>query len=81
MFAFSHPDKKALGYGKAVFEQPQTGIAPAQADYRRVQSGHAVIVNVGMCDGSVRGVSSGVTQPTWQDALTPADGRPLGADW
>jgi competence protein ComGC len=81
MFAYGDPAKKGFGYGKVVFDQPQIGILPAQADYRRVQSGHAAVVNVGMADGSVRGVSTGVGQETWQNALTPADGMPLGADW
>jgi hypothetical protein len=70
------------GYGWAVFDKPQVGISPDQADYRRVNSGHsAKVVQVSMGDGSVHGVSPDVSQPTWQNALTPADGVPLGKDW
>jgi hypothetical protein len=32
-------------------------------------------------DGSVRGVSSAVSQTTWQYACTPDDGNVLGSDW
>jgi prepilin-type N-terminal cleavage/methylation domain-containing protein len=81
MFAYGDPDKKEVGYGKEVFDQPQIGIRPPDADYRLVQSGHAAVVQVGMGDGSSRGVPASVTQPTWQHALTPADGIPLGSDW
>ena len=36
---------------------------------------------VGLGDGSVRLVNSGVSQPTWSDAVFPNDGQPLGSDW
>jgi hypothetical protein len=81
MFAYGDPDRKDVGYGKMVFDQPQTGIAPKEADYRLVQSGHPKVVHVGMGDGSARGVTASVSQLTWQHALTPADGLPLGVDW
>ena len=61
--------------------QPQAGVKPALADKALAQSGHTSVVNVGLMDGSVRGVSGGITQPTWQNALTPADGNVLGSDW
>jgi prepilin-type N-terminal cleavage/methylation domain-containing protein len=64
-----------------VFSQPQIGVPPTQADWRLVQSQHTAVVQVGMGDGSARGVSSGVSQATWQNAILPADGNPLGSDW
>jgi len=36
---------------------------------------------VGLGDGSCRGVSSGISQATWQAAVQPNDGVPLGSDW
>jgi prepilin-type N-terminal cleavage/methylation domain-containing protein len=69
------------GYGPAVFFPPQVGIVPAQADYRLVQSAHAAVVQVGMGDGSARGVGPSVTRQTWQNAVIPDDGNTLGADW
>jgi type II secretory pathway pseudopilin PulG len=38
-------------------------------------------VLVALADGSVRTVSIALTMATWQNALDPADGNPLGADW
>jgi prepilin-type processing-associated H-X9-DG protein len=38
-------------------------------------------VNVGMFDGSVRSVKASISKTTWQNALDPVDGMPLGADW
>jgi len=45
------------------------------------QDPYAGGIMVGLGDGSVRLVGSGVSQITWQNALTPADGAPLGSDW
>jgi prepilin-type N-terminal cleavage/methylation domain-containing protein len=36
---------------------------------------------VGMGDGSSRLVSSGISILTWQYAISPNDGQPLGSDW
>jgi type II secretory pathway pseudopilin PulG len=37
--------------------------------------------NVGLCDGSVRSVSTSISLVTWQAACTAAGGEILGADW
>jgi prepilin-type N-terminal cleavage/methylation domain-containing protein/prepilin-type processing-associated H-X9-DG protein len=42
---------------------------------------HGSVINVGMADGSVRGVTSGVSTFTWWSALTPNGGEVLGSDW
>jgi Tfp pilus assembly protein PilE len=39
------------------------------------------IVQVGMCDGSVRSVAAGLAHTTWKAAMTPAAGDILGNDW
>ena len=64
-------------------QPPQYGITPGQkkCDRARSQAIHTGVVNTLLMDGSVRGTSSGVTQPTWQNALTPNDGNVLGTDW
>ena len=36
---------------------------------------------VGICDGSVRSVSPEMSAQTWNSALHPSDGMPLGNDW
>jgi prepilin-type N-terminal cleavage/methylation domain-containing protein len=38
-------------------------------------------VMVSLLDGSVRIVSNGISQNTWQNALMPNDGNVLGPDW
>jgi prepilin-type N-terminal cleavage/methylation domain-containing protein len=71
------------GYAPAgvCYDVPQIRVTPALADYRLVQAGHTGVVQVVMADGSARGVSAGVSQPTWQNAITPNDGLSLGPDW
>ncbi|MBX9583805.1 MAG: DUF1559 domain-containing protein [Gemmataceae bacterium] len=39
------------------------------------------IMQVGMADGSVRGVNGGITPQTWWYAITPAGQELLGSDW
>src|SRR5262249_17796757 len=50
-------------------------------DWTVCQSGHTGGMNVCLGDASGRFVSSGLTQPTWAQALTPAGGEVLGSDW
>jgi len=38
-------------------------------------------IHVGIADGSVRMVSPGISHQTWNMALQPNDGNPLGPDW
>jgi len=58
-------------------------IAPAAsaADWYVAQSAHTGSLITGMGDGSVRSVSSSVSQTTWTNAGNPKDGNPLGSDW
>jgi prepilin-type N-terminal cleavage/methylation domain-containing protein len=44
-------------------------------------SKHTASVLVGLMDGSVRTTQAGLTQSTWNYAITPDDGQVLGADW
>jgi prepilin-type N-terminal cleavage/methylation domain-containing protein len=50
-------------------------------DTGRAGTFHTGTCMVALADGSIRGVSSGVSQPTWQLAITPADGLPMPSDW
>jgi len=63
------------------FGLPQFGPTQAACNKQWAQGAHTGTVLVGLGDGSCRGVSSGLSQATWQRALTPADGLPLGPDW
>jgi hypothetical protein len=38
-------------------------------------------VLVGLGDGSARTVKNAISRPTWEHAIDPADGFPLGPDW
>ena len=60
---------------------PQKKPTVAQCDKRLAQSGHTSTVQCLLGDGSVRGVSAGVTVLTWQYALQADDGQVLGSDW
>jgi type II secretory pathway pseudopilin PulG len=44
-------------------------------------SSHPGAMVVAMTDGSIRTVSSSVSQVTWFRACNPTDGLPLGSDW
>jgi prepilin-type N-terminal cleavage/methylation domain-containing protein len=60
---------------------PQFQPTAGQCDPSRVQGPYAGGIMVGLGDGSVRLVNSGVGNPTWAHALYPNDGQPLGSDW
>jgi hypothetical protein len=49
--------------------------------YQALQTGHANGMVVTLGDGSVRIVSSGVKNKTWEEANYPFDGAVLPADW
>jgi len=61
---------------------PQPMTSPATGcDITRAHFLSAGGCQVAMGDGSVRGVSSGVSQPTWQQVLTPSNNEVTGTDW
>jgi prepilin-type N-terminal cleavage/methylation domain-containing protein len=68
-------------WGATAFLVPQFQPTQANANKALSQSNHTAGVQVGLMDGSVRGVNSGISQLTWQYALTPDDGNPLGSNW
>jgi prepilin-type N-terminal cleavage/methylation domain-containing protein len=60
---------------------PQCGVSPLLSDPTRFQSVHSGIILVCMMDGSVRTVTSAVSQYSWNLALNPADGQVFDASW
>jgi len=58
-------------------------IAPAisACNWYVVQAAHTGSLQVGMGDGSVRSVASGVSVSTWWIACNPKDNLTLGSDW
>jgi prepilin-type N-terminal cleavage/methylation domain-containing protein len=59
---------------------PQCPAGQECCDNWRAQTAHAAM-NVALADGSVRSVHRGISQTTWDNALRPRDGNPLGSDW
>jgi prepilin-type processing-associated H-X9-DG protein len=53
----------------------------ATCDFTLASTGHSGTIQVGMGDGSVRGVSKSVSPTTWWFAFTPAGGEVLPSDW
>jgi len=60
---------------------PQNGVRQTACDIGRAQAIHSAVCLSSLMDGSVRSLSSSITQATWQNALTPADGNVLATDW
>jgi prepilin-type processing-associated H-X9-DG protein len=62
--------------------KPQVAVAnPGACDWFNPSGSHTGGLNVGLGDGSVRFVSGGVSQLTFNVALVPDDGLVLGSDW
>jgi prepilin-type N-terminal cleavage/methylation domain-containing protein len=93
--AYPGPGQDVPAFGCATAGWPQIGcpdynqgttpfqIAPKPADciYSTIQGAHSTSIQVGMGDGSVRGVTAAVSRRTWEWACYPNDGNPLPADW
>jgi prepilin-type N-terminal cleavage/methylation domain-containing protein len=63
------------------FQPPQPTNTASVCSPFLYQGPYAGGIMVGLGDGSVRLVNSGVSQTTWADAMQPNDGNPLGSDW
>jgi prepilin-type N-terminal cleavage/methylation domain-containing protein len=50
-------------------------------DIDRAMAAHTGTMQVGLADGSVRGISSSISPATWWAACTPQFGDILGSDW
>jgi prepilin-type N-terminal cleavage/methylation domain-containing protein len=74
-----------MNYGGAEFNYGgvgfQAGPSIQQCNWYVTQGGHAGTMQVGLGDGSVRGVSQAMSVTTWTRACTPNDGQTLGSDW
>ncbi len=60
---------------------PQFQPAVASCNSTNLQGPYAGGIMVGLGDGSVRLVNSGISATTWTYAVYPNDGNPLGSDW
>jgi prepilin-type N-terminal cleavage/methylation domain-containing protein len=70
------------GPGNYYWYSPQIGITSSKCSYYYVPStAHTGTIQCALMDGSVRGVSSGMSANTFWLACQPADGNVLGSDW
>jgi prepilin-type N-terminal cleavage/methylation domain-containing protein len=60
---------------------PQAKPSPNACNPCMLQGPNSGGILVGLGDGSVRMVSTGISQTTWALAVTPNDGLTLGSDW
>jgi prepilin-type N-terminal cleavage/methylation domain-containing protein len=60
---------------------PQFQPTLAACDFTRPQGLFSGGIMVGLGDGSVRLVNTGISQATWTTAMVPSSGVPLGSDW
>jgi prepilin-type N-terminal cleavage/methylation domain-containing protein len=60
---------------------PQPKPSPNACNPCMLQAPNAAGLQVGLGDGSVRMVTTGISQFTWSLAVTPNDGLTLGSDW
>ena len=65
-------------YGSIAF---QGGPSPQQCNWYVTQGGHTACMVVGLCDGSARFVTQGLSAGSWFAACTPANGDIAGSDW
>ena len=59
----------------------QTAPSATACNWYVTQSAHSGTMQVGLGDGSVRGVNASITMATWVRACHPSDGNALGSDW
>ena len=67
--------------GNPPYPLPQIGVTPEKADPSYAQSYHPGAMVVALMDGSVRNISSGISQTTWNTVLIPTSGQVVGSDW
>ena len=60
---------------------PQFGTTNSNCNPELVHSLSTGTIHVGIGDGSVRGVGSGISATTWLRACDPQDGLVVGSDW
>jgi prepilin-type N-terminal cleavage/methylation domain-containing protein len=64
-----------------IFGVPAPNTTSGPCDRGVASSPHSGVIEVAMCDGSVRGVSRSVSPQTWWFALTRNGGEVLGSNW
>jgi prepilin-type N-terminal cleavage/methylation domain-containing protein len=78
-FPIHPPGTAFVGYGAGLPPQPKPTLQ--MCDFFRPQAMTAGGCSVALCDGSVRVVSTSISEVTWRNLLNPVDGQVLGSDW
>jgi prepilin-type N-terminal cleavage/methylation domain-containing protein len=76
-----YADVQSYGQGPGGNIAFQTAPSAANCNWYVTQGAHSATMQIGMGDGSVRGVSQSVSIQTWVNACNPSDGNPLGSNW
>jgi hypothetical protein len=71
----------SLGGVNSWNQLPQFDATIKTCDFTRAQALHNGTIQVMLMDGHVRLVNSSVSLASWQSAMFPDDGIPLGSDW
>jgi prepilin-type N-terminal cleavage/methylation domain-containing protein/prepilin-type processing-associated H-X9-DG protein len=66
---------------KTKFSLPQDAPALRACNSNVLQAPHPGVMNVGMADGSVRGLNMGISQATWTILIYPHDGESAQEDY
>ncbi len=77
----NHATKKANPGHAGVTFQLNPGPQNCLCTPLMAQSYSITGISVGMADGSVRYIHANISPETWNRAVQPNDGQPLGADW
>jgi prepilin-type N-terminal cleavage/methylation domain-containing protein len=77
----SNVPKFNLVAGQTFQVSPPISAYPSQCNGALPQTLANTTLQTLLADGSVRGVTSGVSAQTWNAALTPTGGEVLGSDW
>jgi len=67
-------------YGPVGWTMPRIAVPANQLSGTTYETS-ATTLMVGMMDGSIRSVGSGITSSTWYNVIMPSDGGVLGPDW
>jgi prepilin-type N-terminal cleavage/methylation domain-containing protein/prepilin-type processing-associated H-X9-DG protein len=78
-YARYNPTSYGLTPGSLFQLQPSPFIG--SCDWTRASTAHSGGIQVCLADGSVRGVSPGISYATWWFAFTPAGREPVPSDW
>jgi prepilin-type N-terminal cleavage/methylation domain-containing protein len=76
-----YPDFHSNGQGPGGEQPFQVSPSAVSCNWYVTQGNHPGTMQVGLGDGSVRGVGSGISVATFVQACDPQDGVPLGSNW